>query len=273
MNMPGSITEYENFSSSARRTPEDSSVYNQSEFWQVFNNDLQNAKAQVIISSPFFSSRQVKALAKDLRRLTNRGVVVCLFVQSPAGKTASSQQQEIDFAIEQEERELALRILQLVSVHVTFVKNIHEKFAIIDGSILWEGSLNIMSFFNTNEHMRRWSNKKEAAAIREKYRLDSCTQCMSNAANSVIRGDGSVSGAGNLLRMHRTRLGLSQRQLAAKSRIAQSRVWQAESGENLTLGCLRKLTQQLELELVLVPKLFAPTVADFVRRLDDSLEG
>lgn len=258
--------------SSAAQESHNTNSYDQNEFWDAFLPDIQNAKAQIIISSPFFTTRRIKLLAKELANLTSRGVVVCLFVQSPGSKYPGSQQEEIDFAIEREESNSALRVLQMLKVHVTFLKRIHEKFALIDDDILWEGSLNIMSHYNTHEHMRRWMSKKEAAAVRKKYQLNMCAQCVSNAANCVPRNEGSASGAGDLLSMRRRELGISQRQLGEKCGITQSRVWQIEAGANLSFCRLKMITEQLELGVVLVPNLFVPAVAEFIRRMENGVE-
>lgn len=49
----------------------------------------------------------------------------------------------------------AIGLLQGLGVQVLFTDNHHRKLAIIDGSILYEGSLNILSQSSSCEVMRR----------------------------------------------------------------------------------------------------------------------
>jgi hypothetical protein len=51
----------------------------------------------------------------------------------------------------------AVRALQDLDILVLYTSNLHRKVAIIDDSILWEGSLNILSHGGSAEVMRRTS--------------------------------------------------------------------------------------------------------------------
>ena len=51
------------------------------------------------------------------------------------------------------------------------MKGIHQKVAIIDDRICWEGSLNILSFANSRELMRRFESRIEAQAIWDNLRF------------------------------------------------------------------------------------------------------
>ena len=53
-----------------------------------------------------------------------------------------------------------------------FIGHIHRKLAIIDRSILWEGSLNILSQRDSIEHMRRFEGKETAQQMMSFLKLD-----------------------------------------------------------------------------------------------------
>ena len=55
------------------------------------------------------------------------------------------------------------RLSVQIGINIILLKgNHHRKLAIIDRSILWEGSLNILSFSNSQEIMRRIEDKELA---------------------------------------------------------------------------------------------------------------
>jgi hypothetical protein len=57
-------------------------------------------------------------------------------------------------------------------IHVVYKQRMHEKLVFIDKDILWEGSLNPLSFSNTREHMERRRNAKVFENYSKTIRLD-----------------------------------------------------------------------------------------------------
>jgi len=123
----------------------DSSLYNQETFYRAFLEDLGHAKSQVIIESPFITSRRMAALFTTLRKLSKRGVQVVINTRNP---------EEHD-GVYQFQAESAIANLQNLGITVLYTAGHHRKLAIIDGRITYEGSLNILSQSDTCEIMRR----------------------------------------------------------------------------------------------------------------------
>ena len=248
-----------------------SNSYSASEFWEVFFSDLRNAKAHVIIHSSFISLRQVKALVKELGNLTKRGVTVCIFLQEPRYKTPQSEDQRLDLAVQQGEFELSISILQQISVHLNLLKDVHIKFAVIDDAVFWEGSLNIMSYYNTQEHMRRWGSKKELDSMRKKYKLDACQQCAANTS-AFLMDEENMLNFGEFILSIRSKSSFSQKGLAKKCSVTQSRISHLEAGANITLRCASKILRGLGLRIMLVPEIFVQPVSAFIQRLANRSE-
>ena len=66
----------------------------------------------------------------------------------------------------------AVSLLDKMGVEVVQQPEIHQKVAIMDDNVCWEGSLNILSHTgNTLEHMRRLIGRATAAEIKNNLRL------------------------------------------------------------------------------------------------------
>jgi len=72
-------------------------------------------------------------------------------------------------------RDEARQIIQLFedkNIKVVQREKMHQKIAIIDGHILWEGSLNILSHRDAGEHMRRIEGKSAVDEVVSLFELD-----------------------------------------------------------------------------------------------------
>lgn len=133
-----------------RRTPDPqplltSQLYNQQSFYRAFTRDMSLASRSVIIESPFITLRRLELLRPAFQSLRSRGVKVVVNTRDPL--------EHEDYLCAQAEQGIAL--LQDMGALVLFTDTHHRKLAIIDDSILWEGSLNILSHNDSCEMMRR----------------------------------------------------------------------------------------------------------------------
>lgn len=135
-----------------RATPYDpaellsSTLYNEDGFYGAFSKDLKHALRDVVIESPYMTIRRTETLMPLFDKLTRYGVRVRINTRHPShhDKTMCEQAWQ------------AVDRLRTVGVFVKFYDDMrHRKVAIIDGVVLWEGSLNIMSQGNSREVMRR----------------------------------------------------------------------------------------------------------------------
>ena len=128
-----------------------SKLYDEGSFYPAFLKDLNKCGAEVLIESPFITSRRVDLLLPTLRKLKKRRVKVALITRDPF--TCEDKISRIGSL-------KAISELQKIGVQVAFSKGLHRKLAILDRNILYEGSLNIMSQSNSQEIMRRIESVK-----------------------------------------------------------------------------------------------------------------
>lgn len=122
-----------------------SRLYDNTNFYKVFQKDLKHAQFSVIIESPFITTRRTEELMPILRKLRQRGVRITVNTRDP---------KEHDAEYEYQAR-LAVYEMQELGITVLYTVKHHRKLAIIDGEILYEGSLNILSQIDSCEVMRR----------------------------------------------------------------------------------------------------------------------
>ena len=140
----------------ARRkvTPTDlltSKLYNEVTFYPTFLRDLKCCQSEVIIESPYMTTRRVDQLLPTLRGLVKRGVKVTVNTRYPGHHEKLLRIQAW----------IVTKQLKQIGVHVKFFDDYHHrKIAVLDGTILYEGSLNILSQCRSREVMRRIESKE-----------------------------------------------------------------------------------------------------------------
>ena len=125
--------------------PSASKLFNEKTFYQAFKKDLAQCKYEVIIESPFITGRRVESLLPMLRRAIERDVKVIVNTRDPLLHEPPYD----GFAID------AIAELERVGGEVIYTGNHHRKLAIFDRRVLWKGSLNILSQYDSCEIMRR----------------------------------------------------------------------------------------------------------------------
>jgi HKD family nuclease len=130
----------------------DSSIlYDEKTFYNKFAQDLFAVKEEVIIESPFITTKRMKKLRPFFEELVNKGIKVYIITRDP---------REHDFKHQMQSEE-EIRNFERLGVQVLIcIGNHHRKLAILDRKILWEGSLNILSQTYSREIMRRIGSKK-----------------------------------------------------------------------------------------------------------------
>ena len=133
----------------------DTGLYDQGTFYKRFSYDLRNASSEVVIESPFVTVRRMDTILPELARLTKRGVKVVVNTKPPI--------EHDEFM--QEQAEVAIANMQSIGVEVLLTVGHHRKLAVIDRAIVWEGSLNILSQYDSCEIMRRLQSEQLASQL------------------------------------------------------------------------------------------------------------
>jgi phosphatidylserine/phosphatidylglycerophosphate/cardiolipin synthase-like enzyme len=132
-----------------------SKLYDQNTFYLALLKDLKNAKSQVIIESPFVTTRRVNNLMPIFRQLRKREVKIIINTK-PLDEHVPKLYVQAQNAISQ---------LQELGVLILFTVGHHRKIVIVDKQITWEGSLNVLSQNDSCEFMRRIYSEQIASQI------------------------------------------------------------------------------------------------------------
>ena len=125
-----------------------SKLYTDENFYKAFMSDLSKCTDEVLIKSPFMTTRRVRLLLPVLLRLRRKGVRITIHTRDPQ----EGDSMRLD-------AHKVLSMLLSNGIHVVFIDKLHRKIAILDNKNLWEGSLNILSQNNSREMMRRSVSK------------------------------------------------------------------------------------------------------------------
>lgn len=132
-----------------------SKLYDQDTFWQSFVKDISRAQEQLIIESPFITSKRSHMLLPIFDKLCRRGVQITINTRNPIDHEGIYREQAID----------AIESFQELGITVLYTAGHHRKLAIVDTEVVWEGSLNILSFSDSCEIMRRVVSSVETARL------------------------------------------------------------------------------------------------------------
>ena len=122
-----------------------SQLFDEKTFYQKFLKDVARCQRELIIESPFMTTKRILHLMPLLQKLTRRGVQVVINTRHPDEHEGYLKN----------ESEITIGLLQEAGALILFTGGHHRKLAIMDRSILWEGSLNILSQNESCEIMRR----------------------------------------------------------------------------------------------------------------------
>jgi len=138
-------------------------LFNEKTFYKAFISDLFAAKREVIIYSPFVSKFRADFYKRIIEKIRNRNIEVFIFTR-PLDEYEGFIRPQIEHQ---------LKLYEKSGVNIYFLsKNIHEKVAIIDRKILWEGSLNILSHRANKEMMRRTDNENSALEVMNQLKIN-----------------------------------------------------------------------------------------------------
>ncbi|HEX8861911.1 MAG TPA: AAA domain-containing protein [Actinomycetes bacterium] len=135
-------------------------VVTQERFFDQLHADLAAARHRIVIYSPFATLERVGRLEPHLRGAVERGVEVWVVTKTLEERGRDRQ------LYEQIERGL-----RSWGISVAHKRHMHEKLVLIDDDVLWQGSLNPLSYSATQEVMERRQNREIAGDYASVLRL------------------------------------------------------------------------------------------------------
>lgn len=130
-------------------------IYDQNTFQDRFLQDLSQAKETVVIVSPYVTAKRVKWLENALQQCMQKQIRVTVTTRRPESLPTSSKNAA----------RIAIETLRQHKVNIVCREGIHQKYAIIDGSIVWYGSINLLSFGASQESIMRLVSSSIARAL------------------------------------------------------------------------------------------------------------
>jgi HKD family nuclease len=120
-------------------------IFDKNSFFKVYLNDIENARHNVVIVSPFITKKRAAQMIGNFDALLKRQVKVTIVTRP-----------ETDF---NDKKQTALKdifkMLEDAGVQILLKSNIHQKFVVIDNRISWYGSINLLSFGWSEESIMR----------------------------------------------------------------------------------------------------------------------
>jgi hypothetical protein len=146
---------------SAIGEPISGELYTERNFWAQFIQDVKGVKQRLIILSPFISIRRSSIFMDYFKSMREQGIEIKLHTRPVNQQTGEMANQS----------EIVIRQLRDIGVKVTERRNMHQKVAIIDMDVAWEGSLNILSHRDSGEQMRRFIGQSAIEEIERNLEL------------------------------------------------------------------------------------------------------
>ncbi|BBO85834.1 helicase [Desulfosarcina ovata subsp. sediminis] len=120
-------------------------IFDKDNFLPVFNQDINAAKKEILIVSPFVRKMRTLQMTKHLNVAFDKKIRV-LIVTRPKEDFKPRDQVSI---------QKTLDLLTDCKASVVFKSNIHQKFAVMDQRIVWYGSINLLSYGSAQESIMR----------------------------------------------------------------------------------------------------------------------
>ena len=138
-------------------------IFDQTNFYQAFLDDMKKAKSKVVIFSPFVSKKRVETLLVDFQEICQKGIPIYVITR----KKNSAE---------------VVDDLRQIGVNVIFASNdfglgesfdkFHFKVALVDNSVVYYGSLNILAQFESSESMIAFRSKKTVSQLVRNFGID-----------------------------------------------------------------------------------------------------
>jgi superfamily II DNA or RNA helicase len=133
------------------------SIFDSQGYWEVFVKDVLSAAKSIVISSPFLSSRKVEWLADLSEFLQKRGITITVFSLNPEEYPEDGREHHGEL----------LERLTSAGICVKTQNHCHERYAVIDQSLVWYGSVNLLSRGHEDDSMMRIVSPEIAAELLE----------------------------------------------------------------------------------------------------------
>lgn len=133
------------------------SIFDSQSYFDAFEKDVISAAGSVVISSPSFSYKKVNWLCAESDDLLQRGVSIVVLTVTPEDYPEDGRDQH------------SIHIQRMESSGIKVIKQnkYRERFAVIDRSLVWYGSMNLLSNEKDDDSLMRINNPAVAEELLE----------------------------------------------------------------------------------------------------------
>lgn len=130
-------------------------IFDNHSFYKPFTTDIAEIEHEALIISPFVRKDRIKSIIHLLADPLNQGAKITVITRPPE-----------DYKPEQQTTiALLIDTLQPEGITVVVHSGIHQKYAVFDKRIIWYGSINFLSFGNSQESIMRFENADLAGEL------------------------------------------------------------------------------------------------------------
>ena len=130
-------------------------IFNKDNFISVFNQDIVEAKKEILIVSPFARQRRTHQMIQHLKTAIGEHIHITVVTRPKEDFPKKDH-----FALQK-----ALDLLTRSGINIIYESNIHQKFAIMDQKIVWYGSINLLSYGSAQESIMRIEGSNIASEL------------------------------------------------------------------------------------------------------------
>lgn len=132
-------------------------IYDIHNYSETYWRDLNEAKSEIVISSPRLNTMKVTRLIEGLRFRQEHGVKVTIITWHPDSYKYGRDEVRMEL----------LEKLKSAAFDVKLVKSVCEHYCVVDKEIVWYGSVNLLSKEEEEDNLMRVCSKEIAAELLE----------------------------------------------------------------------------------------------------------
>ncbi|NMA18725.1 MAG: hypothetical protein GX939_08295 [Clostridiaceae bacterium] len=132
-------------------------IFDSDSYGPVYEQDLNEAYSDIVISSPTLGKRKVVRMLTLLRERQESGVRITIVTWHPSAYIYGSEIHRIEL----------MEDLRNAGFNIELAEESCERYAVIDSEIVWYGSMNLLSKDDVEDNIMRVVSKKIAAELLE----------------------------------------------------------------------------------------------------------
>lgn len=132
-------------------------IFDADNYRTVYENDLQNARFDVVISSPALRTDKVSRIINLLKASMEAGLKATIVTWHPSASLYGNEGHRIEL----------LETLRNAGFHLELAEDNSQRYAIIDKTIVWYGSMNLLAKEDVEDCIMRLESKDIAAELME----------------------------------------------------------------------------------------------------------